>query len=286
MNILIVGSSGYLGGAITALAIEEQHNIRAYDLSAYADICPVFMECIQGDIRDYDRLKPHLDWAEAVIWSAAVVGAPASEINPQITKEVNQDSVKWLSENYDGRIIFTSTCSVYGDQESEVDEESEVKPLSPYSATKLAAESYLENKDAITFRIGTLYGVGDRVERVGFDLIVNYLVKKALTEGEISVPQKKQYRPLLHVKDAARIILDSVKTEHTGIYNLHSRNTLISELAGEIKECIPEVVVNTIDGEFEDSRNYMVNAQKAYVVLSFKPSYTVRDGIEELRGTA
>jgi len=51
--------------------------------------------------------------------------------------------VKWLSQNYNGRIVFASTCSVYGQNDKEVNEDSPLNPLSLYAKTKAEAEKYL-----------------------------------------------------------------------------------------------------------------------------------------------
>jgi len=59
-----------------------------------------------------------------------------------------------------------STCSVYGAQNAELNETMPTSPLSLYAATKLQSEKYLEKKDAMVFRLGTLFGVGDLFARI------------------------------------------------------------------------------------------------------------------------
>ena len=98
---------------------------------------------IYGDILDREKLFPILDEFDVVIWLAAIVGDGACAIDPAMTKAVNEDSVKWLVDNYDGRIVFASTCSVYGIQNNLIDELAEFNPQSIYASTKLAAEKYI-----------------------------------------------------------------------------------------------------------------------------------------------
>ena len=95
-----------------------------------------------------------------VVWLAAIVGMDACQLNPRLAAEINETSVQWLSEVYGGRIIFMSRhMLVYGAQDSLLDENSSTNPLSVYAATKLMAESFLSSKNAIIFRLGTLFGV-------------------------------------------------------------------------------------------------------------------------------
>lgn len=277
MKCLVVGGAGYLGGALTDLLF--LHEVRVYDNLTYEDNYLKPIEFVRGDIRDHKALKEQLAWADAVIWLAALVGDGACAINPELTKEINQDSVKWLSQNFDGRIVFMSTCSVYGAQEGELTEDSPTDPLSIYAKTKLEAEGYLKDSDAIIFRLGTLFGLGDTYARTRLDLVVNTLTVRAHSEGKLTVFGGEQYRPLLHVKDAARAIVEALENGHRGIFNLHTENIRILDLAERVRNHIP-CTVKTVETSFQDSRNYRANSNKANW---FVPAYTVDDGIIEVQ---
>jgi len=161
LKVLVTGGSGYVGGAVTDILANSEHDVRVFDALLYEESYRKPGNFIYGDVRDYDLLLPQLKWADAVIWLAALVGDGACALHPDITLQINQESVKFVTEHFDGRIVFLSTCSVYGAQDGELDEESPLNPLSVYASTKLAAEKYLEQKNAIIFRLGTLFGVGD-----------------------------------------------------------------------------------------------------------------------------
>ena len=83
---------------------------------------------------------------------------------------------------------------------------------------------------------GTIYGIGDRYSRIRLDLVVNTLAVKAFALGKISVFGGNQYRPLLHVRDAAQTIFDNLETRATGIFNLHKENMKISDVAEHVKK--------------------------------------------------
>lgn len=218
MNILIVGGAGYVGGAVTDLLMETEHNTRVYDALLYEEIYRKPVDFCYGDVRDHERLQPQLEWADAVVWLAALVGDPACALNPDISVAINQEPVRWLAENFDGRILFLSTCSVYGAQDGVLDETSATDPLSVYAVTKLEAEQYLAEKNAIIFRLGTLFGVSDLFSRIRLDLVVNTLTVRAHRFGKITIYGGGQFRPLLHVRDAGKAIVDNLATEHTGIF--------------------------------------------------------------------
>ncbi|MGE5112796.1 MAG: NAD-dependent epimerase/dehydratase family protein [Acidobacteriaceae bacterium] len=284
MNILITGGAGYIGGAVTDALSKTDHHVRVYDSLLYEEAYRKPVEFAFGDVRDHDRLRSHLQWADAVIWLAALVGDGACQLNPEISVEVNQDSVKWLADNYDGRIVFMSTCSVYGAQDKvTLDERSPTDPLSVYAATKLAAEDYLTHKNAIIFRLGTIFGISDEFSRLRLDLVVNTLTVRAWRTGKITVFGGDQFRPLLHVRDAAQAAADNAATSVTGIFNLHRQNVRIVDLAYQVRNHFPDLVIEQTPMEFQDSRNYRVSSAKARESLGFSPQYSIDAGIEELK---
>ena len=284
MKVLIVGGAGYLGGAVTDLLSEQNgYEFRVYDALLYEHSFLKPVDFVYGDIRDHKRLLPQLKWADAVVWLAALVGDGACAVNPDITIEVNNDTLSWLAQKYDGRIIFTSTCSVYGATDGLLDEHSPTNPLSVYAVTKLAAEKKLRGKNAMVFRLGTLFGLSDQYSRIRLDLVVNTLTVKAHQEGKLKIYGGKQYRPILHVHDAAQAIIDNITTKHTGIYNLHKQNVKIADLAEEIQKHFPRLKVEKVDMKFEDLRNYRVTSDKAKKAFGFSPKLTSSDGILELK---
>ena len=283
MNVLVVGGAGYVGGAVTELLMESNHSQRVYDALLYEESYRKPVDFVYGDVRDAERLAPHLKWADAVIWLAALVGDGACALNPDISVSINQEAPAWLAQHYDGRIIFMSTCSVYGAQDAVLDETSPAGPLSVYATTKLAAEESLKPKNAIVFRLGTLFGVGDLFARIRMDLVVNTLTVRAYRQGKISVFGGDQFRPLLHVKDAARAAVDNLATKPTGVFNLARQNVRIVDLAYQVRNHFPDLVLEQTPMKFQDARNYRVSSEKAQKTLGFKATYSIDDGIDEIK---
>jgi len=283
MNVLVVGGAGYIGGAVTDMLAQSHHRVRIYDSLLYEEAYRKQVDFFYGDILNQNALKKQLDWADSVIWLAALVGDGACALNPTYSIEVNQKSVEWLANYFDGRIVFMSTCSVYGTQDGELTEESPTGPLSVYAMTKLAAEEHLKNKNAMIFRLGTLFGVGDLFARIRLDLVVNVLTVRAALERKLTVFGGDQFRPLLHVKDAARAAVEQIETNHTGVFNLHRQNVRIIDLAYQVRNHFPDAEMITTNMEFHDARNYRVNSDKARNTLGWKPTWSIDDGISEIK---
>ena len=92
-NILIVGGAGYVGGAVTDLLVGGEHPIRVYDNILDEDSYRKPIDFVFGDVRDETALKPHLDWADVVVWLAAIVGDGACQLDPDTTIKVSR---RWV----------------------------------------------------------------------------------------------------------------------------------------------------------------------------------------------
>jgi len=281
VNILVVGGAGYVGGGIVD-KLKEQHNVTVYDSLIYEESYRKDVTFVNGDIRDTNKLLPLLDHADSVIWLAALVGDGACAINPKLTFEINSESVKFLVENFKKRIVFLSTCSVYGAQDGLLDENSSVNPLSEYASSKVQAEEYLKGTNSIIFRLGTLFGISDEFSRIRLDLVVNILVTKALTEGKLTVFGGDQWRPLLHVVDVANAISHTLDSEVTGIFNLHYKNYKIIDIANTIVNKIPQASIETTPMKFQDARNYQVSSEKLFNETGFRSEVELLTGVDEV----
>ena len=281
MNVLVVGGAGYVGGGIVD-KLKENHSVTVYDSLIYEESYRKDVKFVYGDIRDHEKLLELLNSNDAVIWLAALVGDGACAINPELTFQINSESVRFLAENFKKRIVFLSTCSVYGAQEGMLDESSSINPLSEYASSKVQAEEYLQNSNAIIFRLGTLFGISDEFSRIRLDLVVNILVTKALSDGKLTVFGGDQWRPLLHVNDVANAINHTLENEVTGIFNLHYKNFKIIDIANKIIEKVPNATIETTPMKFQDARNYQVSSEKLFNETGFRAQFDLSTGIDEV----
>ena len=283
-KILVVGGAGYVGGVIVdLLLLKKKYEVTVFDNLLYESSYRKDCNFIYGDIRDKKFYNSSLNKYDVIVWLAALVGDGACSINPDLTNEINYLTLKKLCKVYNKRIIFISTCSVYGAQHGILHEKSSVNPLSHYATSKLKCESILKNKNSIIFRLGTLFGVSDNYSRIRMDLVVNTLSAKAFFEKKMSVFGGEQYRPLLHVKDVARAIEIAIRSSKKGIFNLSYKNMKIIDIAKEIQKHFKNSRIIKTKIKFQDARNYKVSNSKALKELSFKAIYNLKYGILELK---
>lgn len=152
MNILVTGGAGYIGSHFVKLLIDEGHNVTVLDnLSrGHKEAIDPQANFENVDILDYYNLLTTLRKYEfdAVVHFAAFAYVGESVENPSLyyTNNVvgSLNLIKAVNECEIKNFVFSSTCSVYGeDVEIPISEKQRVNPINPYAQTKLVIEKIL-----------------------------------------------------------------------------------------------------------------------------------------------
>ena len=156
------------------------------------------------------------------------------------------------------RVVFASSCSMYGYAEGGPRKESDpLNPLTAYAKSKVATEEALEGMpagDAVvtSLRFSTACGMSDRLR---LDLVLNDFVACALASKEITVlSDGTPWRPLIEVRDMARAIEWALTRNRDGAgryvaVNVGSNrwNYQVRDLAEAVARAVPgtKVSINT-----------------------------------------
>ncbi len=298
-QILVIGGAGYIGSALLENLLNAGHYVRLLDLMVFGDE-PIKhvaghpnLEIMHGDFRHVENVVEALQGCDTVVHLGAIVGDPACALDEDLTIDINLSATRMIGELSKAagieRFIFASTCSVYGACDELLDERSMVRPISLYGQTKLASERVLWQMATDKFkptvvRFSTIYGLSGRTR---FDLVVNLLTAKAKIEGKITVFGGDQWRPFVHVEDAAAAVARIVEApgEIVGnqIFNVGSneQNYTITQIGELVHQQVvgAELLINTED---TDKRNYRVKFNKIKNQLDFEPKWTVEQGIQQV----
>jgi nucleoside-diphosphate-sugar epimerase len=298
-RVLVVGGAGYIGSILVRRLLEKGYQVKVLDSLVYGDgaIRDLYghanFQFVKGDSRSVEAVVSALRDVDAVIHLGAIVGDSACAIDDTLTIEINIAATRMLAEVAKGngvrRFVFASTCSVYGASDDRLDEQSALNPVSLYARSKIACEEVLlgmADPDfcPVIMRLATIHGMSPRPR---FDLVVNLLAAKAVTEGEFTIFGGDQWRPFVHVADAAEAFIRGLETDealvHGEVFNIgaDSENYRIRQIGELITELVPGARMK-VDGEDTDRRNYYVRFDKAVRALKLRPRRTVHDGIAEI----
>lgn len=299
--VLVIGGAGYIGSALVPKLLARGHRVRVldrlfYGLEPLRDVLNhPNLEVTQADFRCIDKLVECMQGADAVVHLGAIVGDPACALDRDLTIEVNLMATKTIAEVAKGygirRFIFASTCSVYGASTDDqlLTEESALNPVSLYAVTKLASEQVLMDLATANFsptclRFSTIYGISGRTR---FDLVVNLLTAKAVMDGEITIQGGDQWRPFLHVDDAALSLLHTLEAPlpkvHRQVFNVGSdeQNFTIQQIGELIKTLVPGALLIN-QGLCGDRRDYRADFRKIREDLGFVPRWSLIEGINQV----
>ncbi len=303
MHVLVTGSAGYVGSALTQQLLEQGHTVRGFDnLSSGGESMLAFwshprFEFVRGDVRDREAIARAVQNIQAVVHLAAIVGDPACARQPELSRAVNlEGSLALLEQSAKSgvaRFVFASTCSNYGkmaDPDAYVDENSPLHPLSLYAETKVGVERAILETDAAgemcatPLRFSTVFGISPRLR---FDLTVNEFTMELLTKKRLVVFGEQFWRPYVHVRDAANaitLVLNAPPEKvNRRVFNVGSttENYRKQQIVELIQPYVPDAVVEYVHRE-QDPRDYRVSFARIQETLGFVPARTVPDGIAEV----
>lgn len=212
--VIIFGGSGFIGTRLSKSLIDQGERVIVVDLKA-----PRFdhehLEYIQGDVRDLSVLE--ISYPIDRVYNFAAIhttpGHPAHEYYETNVAGATQ-VCKFAEENDINEIIFTSSISVYGPDEEQKDEYTQLTPNSSYGYSKMLAEqihkAWMErgsDRTLITIRPAVVFGPG---EGGNFTRLATMLKK-----GFFVYPGRKDtIKACIYVEDLLFLIEEARKTSN------------------------------------------------------------------------
>jgi UDP-glucose 4-epimerase len=161
-RVLVTGGAGYVGAHAVQRLLRRGHQVHVVDnLSRSTDVLIERLDCTYSvlDVRDTDALIQVMQHArfDAVMHFAAFAYVAESVMHPDIYYDNNVRGtlslLRAMREVGVGKLVFSSTCAVYGDaREHTITETHPCNPVNPYGRSKLMCEQVIAD-------LGRAYGV-------------------------------------------------------------------------------------------------------------------------------
>jgi nucleoside-diphosphate-sugar epimerase len=275
VRVLVTGSSGYVGSVLRPIFEQAGHDVVGLD-TGYYDGCDFGVyhpetRRLTVDVRDVE--PEHLKGFDAVVHLAALSNDPLGDLSPELTHEINHHGTVRMARAAKRagvpRFVFASSCSMYGasDANALLAEDAPLRPLTAYAESKVRSEEALtaldgEGFSTVSMRNATVYGVSPRLR---LDIVLNNLAGWSHVTGRIRLlSDGMSWRPLLHVRDLAKVALRMVDApaELVGgkAFNIGSaaQNYLVRDLA-EILSGVTGCEVEFAGDASPDPRSYRVD---------------------------
>ena len=289
---LVTGAAGFIGSNIVDYLLEQGHKVVCVDNeSSDAHDNPYWNSNttnIRGDIRDYTLMSSAMVGVDYVFHLAA-----EARIQPSIENPINAVSINDLGtatilqcarEANVKRLIFSSTSSAYGMNESPNVETQIPDPLNPYSVTKLNGENLCKMYNSLfglkttILRYFNVFGPNQPIRGQYAPVIGIFDRQKSDGEALTIVGDGSQRRDFVYVKDVARAnYLAAISDlDETEVFNVGTgKNYSVKEIANAISDLqthIPER-----EGEMKIT---LANVDKIEKYLGWKPEVDVMNWIE------
>ena len=297
MRFLVTGGAGFLGTALANRLAGNGHNVHVLDDLSNGD--PQRLDgrvaFTRGDVDNVPLLWSLLQEVDCVCHLAARVSVPQSVLYPREYARVNVGGTVSLMEAMRdtgvGRVIFTSSGAVYGNQPRRlVGEDDPPHPDSPYAVSKWAAEQYIHTIgelwgiETVALRIFNTYGPGQSLPLSHAPVVTRFL-QQARTGGSITVfGDGRQVRDYVYVDDVIDAL--AAATTATGINRAvinvgRGRETSVSELIHEIERATGVEASIIFNSEKVGGVPHLAaDISRARELLGFQPRIDLETGLK------
>ncbi len=252
---LITGGAGFIGSNLAQALLEQGTEVRILDdLSTgrreNLDALPGLHRLIVGDIRDMETVRRAVEGVQVVFHLAAEVSVPRSVADPVRAYEVNATGTVNLLEacveEGVGRVVFSSSCAVYGDDPRLPKTEDMLpSPLSPYASTKVTGEHLmtmygrLHGLSAVSLRYFNVYGQRQDPGSEYAAVIPRFIERMSERLRPVIFGDGNQTRDFVHVLDVVTANLAAARADDLSgrVMNVGSgRATSLLKLVSTLNE--------------------------------------------------
>lgn len=300
MRFLITGGAGFIGSVLANNLVRRGHTVRVLDdlSSGDAGRLDSKVNFTRGDVEDKPKVWRLLHKIDCVYHLAARVSVPESVLYPREYNKTNVSGTVAIMEAMRDagikRVVLASSGAVYGEQRvGQVHEWLLPHPDSPYAASKLAAESYVQtignlwNIETVSLRIFNCYGPGQSIPPTHPPVIPQFM-RQILEEGSLVVyGSGTQTRDFIYVDDVVEALIAAATADGISrqVINIGTGvGTTINHLIGCIEGVTRKkgniVVSPALSGGVS---NLVANNDKAQKLLNFEPKFSLEKGIALLR---
>ena len=301
-KIIVTGGLGFIGYNLIKKFLDDEFIVYSIDSGISGTKNKLIesnkLKHFNLDLSNKNKVEKIISESDIVIHLAAKgnvvesVEEPIINFNNNVETTLNLLEILKRSENCK-KIIFSSTGgALMGNTKPPVNENSSPRPISPYGASKLACEGYINAYSecygikSIIFRFGNVYGpYGSHKKGV-----VNKFIRNAISNEKHTVNGSlESSRDYIHVFDICEAIksgisyIDSMDSNNQVFHLANFEEVTLSKLIHTIDKVslkkVPFIVNSFRKGEvFKNFSSY----EKAFKSIGFKPKYNLEKGIKEL----
>ena len=289
-KVAVTGGAGFIGSNLTKRLLSEGYGVVVID-----DLSTGLLSNVDQDkttfhqisITDPKSLSTSLKDCETIFHLAARGSVPRSLKNPVATHDVNATgtlNVLEVARATGAHVVFSSSSSVYGrNMQLPKDESMWLGPMTPYAASKLAAEGYVQaygsayNVPTTLLRFFNVFGPRQRPDHE-YAAVLPKWIWLAMEGKPIDVyGDGTASRDFTYVETVLDIAMTAMKEKATteGAMNLaYGNRILLNDAIEMLKKHFPDLQVNYKEnrlGDVKESQNSPGLLKSLFPTISPKP---------------
>lgn len=303
---LVTGAAGFIGSCFVRMALRERPDLKitvldkltyAGDRSTLAEVeGDPRLRFVQGDIADAALVASLVEDADVIVNFAAESHVDRSIAGPAVFVQTNVVGTQVLLEAARragvGRFLQVSTDEVYGSlgPEGAFDEDSPLRPSSPYAASKASADllalawGHTFGLPVIVTRCSNNYGPYQFPEK-----LLPVMIGRALADQSLPVyGDGRNVRDWIHVEDHCAALMAAVDRGQAGrVYNIGARDERSNiDLVHELLDVLgkPRSLVRFVADRLGHDRRYAIDPRRAEAELGWRPRWRLAEGLRQTIG--
>jgi len=300
---LVTGGAGFIGSHIVDELLDRKIETFVIDNLSTGSLENLkqhdgnkLLHVIIGDAKNVVKLMTDVSDIDVVFHEAAIASITRSISEPMIVHDVNVNMsleiMNFCVANKVRRLVFASSAAVYGVLKGKASENDVCRPYSPYGATKLAVEDYLNayyqtyGLETVALRYFNVFGPRQKLN--DYSGVITIFINQLMSGQTPTIfGDGLQTRDFINVKDivqANMLCMDS-KNAPGEMFNVATGNpTSILELLLTIKSATGTENIQHKFGPPRpgDVKFGLANAEKIVNAIGFVPKISVSEGLSDV----
>ncbi|MBU1121814.1 MAG: ADP-glyceromanno-heptose 6-epimerase [Candidatus Omnitrophica bacterium] len=294
MKILVTGGAGFIGSNVVKMLEargDETVILDNFSGANYKNLEDVKGEVICGDVLDQSLYKK-LPKIDGVIHEAAITNTTLKDNNKMVN--VNFNGFKNVLEfclTQDIKLVYISSAGIYGNGDSPMKEAQKALPHNTYAYSKYLCDWYAQKVRSehktpliVGLRYFNVYGSGEYHKEIAASMIYHLFLQMKEGRRPRVFKHGDQKRDFIYVKDAARITVEALDFNASGVFNVgtgiaRSFNDIIEILNKALnKNLDPDYLDNPYAGVYQDYTEADVSSLKK---IGAAAQFSLEEGIND-----
>lgn len=268
MHVLVAGANGFVGSSLCKACIDRSWHVDGIIRTSSNRVPPGVSIRRPADLAN-----------SKVEYDVVFLAAGNFRLGPEELHETNVVLPEKITKLFpNARIVFLSSVTVYGNQDSLVRLDSRLRPSTPYAQSKLEGEAVVRaHPNASVIRFSNLYGAG-----MDTNLFIARMIDGAIHEKTITLfGDGSRMQDYLYRADAIEVCVRVAQHESPGLFlAAYGKSYSNKHLATIISKLVPDVTIRYEGKDGAPSQRY--DPEDSLQKLGFAPQFPPERGLEEM----